>query len=107
MACLSRGPTLHLADGEGHRWAIHTFRAWTDRRRLRLNQEHDTYRWVRPKAVPRFRNCVAWLDDVLRAVEPAPRPCRIGTSAHPGLITENTDPPWRANLMADGPDNDQ
>lgn len=64
---LYRGDVLHLDDHAGNRWVVHTFRAVTQRRRLRINWEHDSYRWVAPRALTRFNNRVAWLDDVVIA----------------------------------------
>jgi 8-oxo-dGTP pyrophosphatase MutT (NUDIX family) len=64
------GPTLHLQDdsaGAEAMWAVHTFVATTRRRRLKLNGEHTTYRWVPPSKVPRFDGQVHWLADVIRA----------------------------------------
>ena len=58
---------LKLPDGPGTIWTVHTFKAVTTRRRLQLNDEHDTYRWVQPKGVSRFSNRVEWLGSVLDA----------------------------------------
>ncbi|WP_276310131.1 NUDIX domain-containing protein [Nocardioides speluncae] len=63
----SSGRVLHLEDGDGRTWRVHTFKAETGQRRLKLNHEHDAYRWVRPCDVPRFGNRVSWLDRVLAA----------------------------------------
>lgn len=65
----SRGRPLLLEDSSGGRWAVHTFKARTERRRLQINEEHEKYRWVSPRTVRRYSNCVGWLDDVLSAVE--------------------------------------
>ncbi|MDQ8702521.1 NUDIX domain-containing protein [Streptomyces sp. LHD-70] len=62
------GPVLELPDARGHCWRVHTFRAGTTRRKLRLNWEHDAYRWVRPQDVPRFDGQVPWLRNVLEAI---------------------------------------
>ncbi|WP_181138450.1 NUDIX domain-containing protein [Streptomyces sp. Ru73] len=59
------GPVLEPADAHGGHWQVHTFHAETTRRKLRLNREHDAYRWVRPQSVPRFDGQVPWLRDVL------------------------------------------
>jgi len=61
------GDILTLPDSQGLAWTVHTYRAVSIRRRLRLNDEHDTYRWVQPKAVARFSNRVGWLGPVLVA----------------------------------------
>ena len=56
---------LDIPDAAGKIWRVHTFRASTRQRRLRLDSEHDAYRWVAPQAVRRFGNRVVWLDEVL------------------------------------------
>lgn len=61
------GEVLNLSDSQGEMWTVHTFRALTMRRRLALNEEHDAYRWVQPRAVARFGNRVSWLSEVLLA----------------------------------------
>jgi 8-oxo-dGTP pyrophosphatase MutT (NUDIX family) len=61
------GEVLELSDADGRLWTIHTFQAVTTRRRLILNEEHDAYKWVEPRAVARFGNRVSWLDDVILA----------------------------------------
>jgi ADP-ribose pyrophosphatase YjhB (NUDIX family) len=68
------GAVLELADSEGELWSVHTFRATTMRRRLVLNHEHDTYKWVDPRAVARFGNRVSWLGEVLSAAGVDGRP---------------------------------
>jgi len=70
---LDVGAVLHLTDGVGQTWRVHTFRAVTRRRRLTLDCEHDAQRWVQPSAVRRFGNRVSWLDDVVAASVMAPR----------------------------------
>ncbi|MGY3565441.1 NUDIX domain-containing protein [Sinomonas sp. RB5] len=60
------GP-LVLPDRGGDRWLVHAFKASTTRRRLRMNEEHDAYRWAKPAKVRRFSNRVEWLDAVLGA----------------------------------------
>jgi NUDIX domain len=62
------GPVLELVDARGGCWRVHTFRAETERRQLRLNWEHDAYRWVPPQSVARFDGQVPWLRDVLAEV---------------------------------------
>jgi 8-oxo-dGTP pyrophosphatase MutT (NUDIX family) len=62
-----QGAVLELPDSDGELWNVHTFRATTTRRRLVLNHEHDTYKWVEPRAVARFGNRVSWLGEVLSA----------------------------------------
>ncbi|MEU8867282.1 NUDIX domain-containing protein [Streptomyces umbrinus] len=65
---LESGRTLQLEGaGRGH-WTVHTFRAATEIRRLQLNYEHDSHRWVKPRALSRFGNRVSWLEDVLHAI---------------------------------------
>jgi hypothetical protein len=51
---------------------VHTFVATTQQRRLTLNAENDSYRWVTPAKVARFDGQVSWLGDVLRATGFAP-----------------------------------
>jgi 8-oxo-dGTP pyrophosphatase MutT (NUDIX family) len=68
LDALEPGPVLTLSGGGGL-WNVHTFSAATSQRRLALNWEHESYRWVRPSAVSRFCGRVPWLTDVLRAVE--------------------------------------
>lgn len=58
------GPALVITS-EAEPWLIHTFTAVTSQRRLRIDWEHDSYRWIAPNKVRRFGNRVAWLDDVL------------------------------------------
>ncbi|MEV5845450.1 NUDIX domain-containing protein [Streptomyces sp. NPDC051985] len=62
------GPVLDLADARGGVWRVHTFQAETERRRLRLNWEHDSYRWVRTRFLTRYDGQVPWLREVLNAV---------------------------------------
>lgn len=64
---LRQGPVLVLVDGSGTPWRVHTFTAVTSRRRLRLNWEHDCYRWTAPQKAKRFTNRVTWLGTVLNA----------------------------------------
>ncbi|WP_421107395.1 NUDIX domain-containing protein [Streptomyces sp. NEAU-S77] len=62
------GPVLDLPDTRGGRWRAHTFRAETERKKLRLSWEYDACRWVRPRSVVRFDGQAAWLRAVLAAV---------------------------------------
>jgi ADP-ribose pyrophosphatase YjhB (NUDIX family) len=64
---LRPGAGLVLPDGTGQPWLVHTFTAVTSRRRLKLDWEHDAYRWTAPGKTPRFANRVSWLDPVLEA----------------------------------------
>ncbi|GAA4752593.1 hypothetical protein GCM10023350_42340 [Nocardioides endophyticus] len=66
---LVAGPVLELPALSGPPWQVHTFSARTQRRRLELNWEHSTYRWVRPAAVAGFGGQVVWLADVVRATD--------------------------------------
>ena len=61
------GKILTLTDNGGLVWTVHTYRAVTTRRRLKLNEEHDSYRWVLPAALARFGNQVDWLLPALAA----------------------------------------
>jgi 8-oxo-dGTP pyrophosphatase MutT (NUDIX family) len=79
LLMLRRGPSLVLADelGKGEPWLVHTFTAITARRRLRINWEHDSFRWTRPDKVRRFFNRVSWLETILDAtghLKTSPRP---------------------------------
>jgi 8-oxo-dGTP pyrophosphatase MutT (NUDIX family) len=67
LSCLESRAPLILTDHTGSPWLVHTFKAVTSRRRLRLNEEHVSYRWTRPAKVSRFSNCVEWLGLVLDA----------------------------------------
>ncbi|WP_432443850.1 NUDIX domain-containing protein [Paenarthrobacter nitroguajacolicus] len=62
-----QGPDLVVPDGSGNPWLVHTFTALTAKRRLRVNWEHDSYRWTTPSKARRFSNRVPWLDNVLDA----------------------------------------
>lgn len=64
---LRQGPDLVVADGSGTPWLVHTFTALTSCRRLKINWEHDSYRWTDPRKAKRFTNRVTWLDSVLDA----------------------------------------
>lgn len=64
---LQSGPDLVLHDDRGRPWLVHTFTAASARRRLRINWEHDAYRWTKPNKTKRFSNRVSWLDSVLEA----------------------------------------
>jgi 8-oxo-dGTP pyrophosphatase MutT (NUDIX family) len=67
-----QGAPLLLTDHRGNPWLVHTFTAITPRRKLTINDEHDSYRWATPSKVRRFNNRVAWLDHVLEAAKAAP-----------------------------------
>lgn len=60
--------SFDLADHRGDPWLVHTFKAVTTRRRLLINEEHDSYRWTAPAKVSRFSNRVEWLSCVLDTV---------------------------------------
>jgi ADP-ribose pyrophosphatase YjhB (NUDIX family) len=62
---LLAGEVLSLDDQNGEPWHVHTFLATTNKRKLRLNWEHDTYRWVPYRRVSRFDGQVEWLSHVL------------------------------------------
>jgi ADP-ribose pyrophosphatase YjhB (NUDIX family) len=67
---LVEGPVLRIPDDSGRTarpWTVHTFVAASRRRRLRLDWEHDGYRWVPPARIKRFDGQVRWLQDVLQA----------------------------------------
>lgn len=64
---LRNGPVLVINDVSGKPWLIHTFTAVTETRRLKIDWEHDAYRWTAPGKTKRFANRVAWLDQVLGA----------------------------------------
>jgi ADP-ribose pyrophosphatase YjhB (NUDIX family) len=67
LQALHQGPDLVVADDSGAPWLVHTFTALTTRRRLKINWEHDSYRWTDPRKARRFTNRVTWLDSVLEA----------------------------------------
>jgi len=77
------GDPLRLPDDEGNLWAVHTFHASTEQRRLRLNWEHESFRWVPPSRLGRFEGRVEWLDDVLRCLDLAAR--RASATLPPAL----------------------
>ncbi|WP_353713620.1 NUDIX domain-containing protein [Arthrobacter sp. K5] len=64
---LRHGPALVLPDDRGTQWLVYTFTAVTTRRGLRLDWEHDSYRWTTADRAKRFSNRVGWLDTVLDA----------------------------------------
>lgn len=66
------GADLVVPDEAGNPWLVHTFVAFTSRRRLHLNWEHDCYRWAAPHKVKRFVNRVRWVDSVLVATGHCP-----------------------------------
>jgi 8-oxo-dGTP pyrophosphatase MutT (NUDIX family) len=59
------GPALVIKDSLEAPWLVHPFIALTSRRRLRIDWEHDAYRWTPPGKTRRFSNRVSWLDTVL------------------------------------------
>ncbi|MBT2534434.1 NUDIX domain-containing protein [Arthrobacter sp. ISL-48] len=67
-----QGAPLLLPDHHGNPWLVHTFTAVTRRRRLTINDEHDTFRWAAPSKIRRYINRVAWLDQVLEAAPVLP-----------------------------------
>lgn len=67
LTSLEAGPVLSIRDAAGQAWQVHTFAATTMHKRLTLNWEHETYRWVAPRRVGKFDGRVQWLDDVIRA----------------------------------------
>lgn len=60
------GEPLPIFDDSGNPWLVHTFTAVSKRRRLVINDEHDTYRWTVPSKISRFSNRVPWLDTILQ-----------------------------------------
>lgn len=68
LTSLTPGPVLEIPDSAGHVWPVRTFVASTPRKRLTLNWEHDTYRWVRPRRLRSFDGRVPWVDAVMSAV---------------------------------------
>ncbi|MEC3853672.1 NUDIX domain-containing protein [Paenarthrobacter ureafaciens] len=64
---LRKGPDLVINDIQNQAWRIHTYVAHTKNRRLRIDWEHDTYRWTSPNKTKRFTNRVPWLDTILQA----------------------------------------
>lgn len=67
LTSFTAGPVLALSDEAGQSWPVHTFTASTLHKRLTLNWEHDTYRWVLPQRLRRFDGRVIWLDAVICA----------------------------------------
>lgn len=67
LQAIHQGADLVVADGSGAPWLVHTFTVFTTRRRLKINWEHETYRWTDPRKAKRFTNRVIWLDKVLDA----------------------------------------
>ncbi len=59
------GDGLTVADDAGQERHLRTFHASTTRRRLVLNGDHDSYRWVLPSRLGRFDGRVDWLDRVV------------------------------------------
>lgn len=62
-----QGPDVVVKDDRDLPWLIHTFIAVSSRRRLRIDWEHDAYRWTPVGKTKRFANRVSWLDTVLIA----------------------------------------
>lgn len=81
---LRDGPALILTDGRGTPWLVYTYTAVTTCRRLRLDWEHDSYRWTTAQRVSRFTNRVSWLEYVLDATGhlPSSSQCSSGTTTH-------------------------
>jgi hypothetical protein len=77
---------------------VHTFKASTSRRRLRINEEHDAYRWAKPAKVRRFSNRVTWLEAVLGATLHRVRedPAYLGGSS----MTRTGDPAAHASMSS-------
>lgn len=71
LIALSRGPVLKLESASGAGWAVHTYRANTLRNRLRLDWEHDSYMWIYPGMLCRFKH-VPWLPEVVHAAPKGP-----------------------------------
>lgn len=67
LIVLQIGRVLTLTDDSGALWAVHTFTGVTSQRRLKLDWEHNAYRWTAPGKAARFTNRVSWLDPVLQA----------------------------------------
>ena len=84
---LRPGRAMVIRDSCGDPWLVHTFTVSTSRRRLRLDWEHESYRWTSVSKVKRFSNRVSWLDEVLTATghlsDPV-RPALIGEPARLG-----------------------
>ncbi|WP_369605607.1 NUDIX domain-containing protein [Pseudarthrobacter phenanthrenivorans] len=72
---LRQGPDVVLNDDRHMPWMIYTFIAVTNQRRLKIDWEHDSYRWTPASKTKRFGNRVSWLDPILIATGhiPAPR----------------------------------
>lgn len=67
LADFQCGEQLLISDHMGNPWLVHTFTAVSTRRRLTLNDEHDTFRWTMPTKISRFSNRVPWLDAVIQS----------------------------------------
>ena len=68
---LVRAWSLRIPDRRGGSWVVHPFLATSRSRTIRLDWEHDAYRWVGWPALP-ARDQVAWLPTILRCFSPAP-----------------------------------
>jgi 8-oxo-dGTP pyrophosphatase MutT (NUDIX family) len=86
---LRQGPVLVLPDSCGSLWLVYTFTAVTTCRRLRLDWEHDSYRWTKADKVKRFMNRVMWLEDVLEATGHLPRSSQRRRRAAPSAGAED------------------
>ncbi|SDW86691.1 NUDIX domain-containing protein [Arthrobacter sp. cf158] len=62
-----QGQKLIVIDNQQLPWMIHTFVAISSTRQLRIDWEHDAYRWTSVGKIKRFANRVYWLDSVLGA----------------------------------------
>lgn len=61
------GQRVIVFDSQQLPWMIHTFVAISNMRQLRIDWEHDAYRWTSVGRIKRFANRVSWLDSVLSA----------------------------------------
>lgn len=81
-----QGPALTIYDSQQRPWLVHTYVVRTLRKRLSVNWEHDSYRWIARHKVKRFSNRVPWLDDVLDAT------AHLTTTAPPAVCSRTTEP---------------
>jgi ADP-ribose pyrophosphatase YjhB (NUDIX family) len=95
LAAFRAGEQLLISDNAGNPWLVHTYTAFSKRRRLTINDEHDAYRWTIPAKVSRFSNRVPWLDTVLHSTLPARKypaswpPTDGGSTSHRSCDTDN------------------
>lgn len=68
VVAVHRGAQLVIPDEQGADWHVHTFAIDVSRYRLKLDWEHDAYRWTTAPKVKRFFNRVPWLDLVLEEI---------------------------------------